>query len=345
MLFLLFLLLLTTSIVVTLVIRSFEFMGLSEMRRQARSGNKEAKIVYRARTYGLQLWILLWAIIGLSSAGTILALDAMTSPLVALVLYAPILIFIHAILPWLKKPTPSLHLAAVATPILAEILRFCRPVLRRVERFVGKWVEPEKYRTIHSKEELLEILEATASKLDPVSQDELSIAEHALTFGDKLIGSVMTPKSVVKMIDANAVLGPIVLAELHDSGFSRFPVYKEKEDMIVGTLFLKDTSEVRTSVKVSEVMHKQVYFVNERAGLDQALNAFLRTHHHQFIVVNEFEDIVGVISIEDVLEQIVGKEIVDEFDQFEDMRAVAQKIATKTRKDRNHATPTPEKES
>jgi CBS domain containing-hemolysin-like protein len=56
---------------------------------------------------------------------------------------------------------------------------------------------------------------------------------------------------------------------------------------------------------------------------------YLRTQHHLFLVVNEFEEIVGIITIEDVIEQIIGRKIVDEFDQYADLRAVAKQLARK----------------
>ena len=84
-------------------------------------------------------------------------------------------------------------------------------------------------------------------------------------------------------------------------------------------------------------MKKAVYYVNEEKQLDHALQAFLKTKHHLFIVVNGFEEIVGILTIEDVLEEVLGKEIVDEFDQYEDLRAVAALQAKKDTKQRTHA--------
>jgi Mg2+/Co2+ transporter CorC len=63
--------------------------------------------------------------------------------------------------------------------------------------------------------------------------------------------------------------------------------------------------------------------------LYQVLHAFLKTKHHQFIVVNSFEEYTGIVTIEDVLEQVIGHKIEDEFDKYDDMRAVAQHQAQK----------------
>ena len=74
-------------------------------------------------------------------------------------------------------------------------------------------------------------------------------------------------------------------------------------------------------------MRHDVYYINEQQTLDHALQAFIKTKHHLFIVVNEFEDVVGVLSAEDVIEQIIGKPMLDEFDQYDDLREVAKRTA------------------
>lgn len=79
-------------------------------------------------------------------------------------------------------------------------------------------------------------------------------------------------------------------------------------------------------------MRKAVYYVHEEESLGHALNVFLKTNHHLLVVVNTFEEFVGVVSFEDVIEEIIGKQIVDEFDQHEDLRAVAKSLADKEKK-------------
>lgn len=120
--------------------------------------------------------------------------------------------------------------------------------------------------------------------------------------------------------------------ELHKSGHSRFPVYDpEKNDAIVGTLYLRDLIGNKKSGKVKDLMSKKVFFVHEELDLNHALNGFIKTRHHMFIVVNTFEEFVGILTIEDVLEQVLGRQIVDEFDAYENLREVALLRAKKER--------------
>jgi CBS domain containing-hemolysin-like protein len=117
--------------------------------------------------------------------------------------------------------------------------------------------------------------------------------------------------------------------DLHKTGHSRFPVAKDGAKSaspdIVGTLYLKDIIGYEGGGKVKELARKEVYYINEDSNLRQALDAFLKTHHHLLMVVNSFEEIAGILSIEVILEQIIGQPIVEDFDNYEDLRAVAAK--------------------
>ncbi len=320
--------LLVASILLTffivLLIRSFEYMTVRELKRQSLAGNPYAKVVYPVRAYGIQLWIILWSWQGILTSGIILLLHIMVGSVWTLVISIPLIILVHAVLPWSRWPKPSLHLAAIASPIIERILKITYPVLQFGEKAVGKWIQPEPILLIQSKDELLEILRHNAEEFDHVNPDELKIAEKALVFGDKLIGDHMTPLKDVCFVKAEEQLTPVVLGELHDSGHSRFPVIRGTNQNIVGTLFIKDALQIKDLKRAFEVMRPDVYFINEHQTLDHALKAFVKVRHHMFVVVNEFEDVVGVLSVEDVLEQIIGRQMGDEFEQFDDKKVVAK---------------------
>jgi len=332
--------LLIAAIILTLyfilLIRSFEYMSISELKRQARSGNPYAKTVYPVRVYGVQLWILMWAILGFLTSCIILLFHSLIGSIWTIVITVPLVVLIHAILPWTRRPKPSLHMAAIVSPYIERLLRILFPILKWFEMGVGRWIQPEPLLLIQSKDELLEILRHNAEEFDHVSHDELKIAENALVFGDKLIGDYMTPLNTVHFISFEEQLTPVVLGELHDSGHSRFPVFQGSNQNVVGTLLLKDALRVKNSKSAGDIMRQDVYYINEQQTLDHAMQAFIKTKHHMFVVVNEFEDIVGVLSIEDVLQQIIGHPLLDEFDKFDDLREVA-KIAAKQKQQAHKA--------
>lgn len=188
-----------------------------------------------------------------------------------------------------------------------------------------RWLRPAEGpmfgQFVYSKEELLERLRSTSGVL---SKDDMAIMQHALQFSGKTAGQVMTPRSVIDAIEMDGTLGPVALDKLHNSGHSRFPVYNKDIDHMVGMLYLHDLVPLKKNVKtVADAMHKDIFYIREDHHLEHALAAFLRTRRHLFIVVNEYRETVGLLSLEDVIEALLGRKIVDEFDQHDDLRAVA----------------------
>ena len=134
-----------------LLIRSLEFMSVRELKRQARKGNADAAKVYPVRAYGMQLWILMWTILGFLTTSIILLLKSLIgSPLLIILINVPLIVILHAILPWSKRPKPSLHMAAIISPYLEWLLRKTFPVMRRLEKWVGRWIQPEPFMLIQS---------------------------------------------------------------------------------------------------------------------------------------------------------------------------------------------------
>lgn len=184
------------------------------------------------------------------------------------------------------------------------------------------WEQPlETY--LESREELLHLVEHSGSLL---SANEKKLFIHGLAFEKKLVRDVMTPRGVIDSIGKKELLGPLVLDDLHKTGHTRFPVIDDDIDHVVGVLHIQDlfTLDTKRSVTAEKAMEPRVFYVREDQSLQRALAAFLRTHHHLFIVVNEFRETVGVLSLEDVIEALLGQKIVDEFDAHDDLRAVAE---------------------
>lgn len=181
---------------------------------------------------------------------------------------------------------------------------------------------------IDSKDELTHMI---AESGHVISDREKNLITASLRFDEKRVSEVMTPKSVVDTIKKSEMLGPLVLDDLHKTGHSRFPVIDEDIDHVVGILHVKsiltlDTSRKHTA-KVETAMSKQVFYIRDDHNLDQALTAFLSTHSHLFIVINEFRETVGILTLEDTIEALIGRKIIDEFDAHDDMRAVAARQA------------------
>ena len=159
-----------------------------------------------------------------------------------------------------------------------------------------------------------------ASQRGLVEPDALSMLEGVLEVGDLQVRDIMIPRAqmvFVRRDDPFAKLLPVVV----ESGHSRFPVMDEDRDDIVGILLAKDllrlySSDLRERFDIREYM-RPVVFVPESKRLNVLLKEFRRNRNHMALVVDEYGGVSGLVTIEDVIEQIVG-EIDDEFDVEDD---------------------------
>jgi CBS domain containing-hemolysin-like protein len=177
---------------------------------------------------------------------------------------------------------------------------------------------------LDSREELQHLVEQSGSLL---SNDERKLIKHGLQFESRLVSEIMTPRGVIDSISKKELLGPLVLDDLHKTGHSRFPVIDEDIDHVVGMLHIHNlfTLDSKRSTTAEKAMEARVFYIHQDQTLQHALAAFIRTHHHLFIVVNEYRETVGILSLEDVIEALLGHKIVDEFDAHEDLRQVAMR--------------------
>lgn len=175
---------------------------------------------------------------------------------------------------------------------------------------------------LNSQEELLHLIKHSPGV---VSTDEFERLVASLSFDGKKVADIMTPRSMIEAVPLGETLGPLVIDELYKTGHSRFPVFEGDLDHIVGMLYLHDLLDLRRgSQPTQKAMQTKVYFVRENRDLSHALHGFLKTKHHLFVVVNEYRETVGLLSLEDVIEALIGVKITDEFDAFDDLRAVAE---------------------
>lgn len=206
------------------------------------------------------------------------------------------------------------------------ILRFAEstPQLGKILRTVGSKDDEEV--TISSREELAHIIKHSGSLL---KEDERKLLLNGLNFGTKLVEEVMTPRGVIETVGVSDVVGPLLLDELHKTGHSRFPVVDVSLDHVVGVLHIREllTLKNKKTVSARDVMDDRVFYINQEQSLEHALAAFIKTHRQLFIVVNGYRETVGLLTLEDCVEALVGRKIVDQFDVYDDLRVVAERSA------------------
>ncbi|MFQ5882440.1 MAG: hemolysin family protein [Candidatus Methylomirabilales bacterium] len=149
-----------------------------------------------------------------------------------------------------------------------------------------------------------------------VEPTEHKMIERVLAFAEMQVRQAMTSRNVMFCLDVNLSFAE-ALAQVKKAAFSRIPVYQETVDRVVGILYAKDLLRVKAEGSppptLSSLLHPP-FFIPETTRIDALLKEFQRRRRHMAIVVNEYGGTAGLVTLEDLLEELVG-EIVDEFDQ------------------------------
>ena len=170
-----------------------------------------------------------------------------------------------------------------------------------------------------SRDDLLEILRIAADN-DIVDGDAYSIIEGAMEVGDMQARDIMVPRPQMEVIKADSSLEDI-LPQITQSGHSRYPVIGESADDVLGILLTKDLlpqilCDNAEAFDIRSLL-RQTVVVPESKRLNVLLREFRENRNHMAIVIDEYGGVAGLVTIEDVLEEIVG-EIEDETDETED---------------------------
>ncbi|XP_001369152.1 metal transporter CNNM2 isoform X2 [Monodelphis domestica] len=197
--------------------------------------------------------------------------------------------------------------------------------------------------TVYNREKLLEMLRVTDPYNDLV-KEELNIIQGALELRTKTVEDVMTPLRDCFMITGEAILDFNTMSEIMESGYTRIPVFEGERSNIVDLLFVKDLAFVdpddSTPLKtITKFYNHPLHFVFNDTKLDAMLEEFKKGKSHLAIVqrVNNegegdpFYEVLGIVTLEDVIEEIIKSEILDETDLYTDNRT-KKKVAHRERK-------------
>ncbi|XP_067375822.1 metal transporter CNNM4 isoform X1 [Channa argus] len=199
--------------------------------------------------------------------------------------------------------------------------------------------------TVYNREKLVEMLKVTEPYNDLV-KEELNMIQGALELRTKTVEDIMTPLNNCFMIHSDAVLDFNTMSEIMESGYTRIPVYEDERSNIVDILFVKDLAFVdpddSTTLKtITKFYNHPVHFVFHDTKLDAMLEEFKKGKSHLAIVqkVNNegegdpFYEVLGLVTLEDVIEEIIKSEILDESDLYTDNRTRKRVAPNKNKRD------------
>ncbi len=192
-------------------------------------------------------------------------------------------------------------------------------------RFVTRLVARERPTTDVSEEEIL-TMARMGLRAGSIHADEAEVIERILTLPSKTARQIMTPRTVVFSLRGSETLEE-ARRNKQIQQYSRIPIYDENPDDIIGLVYRPEVLAPDSAVaKVTPLfkLTRPVDFVPDSKPLNALLKMFLERRQHMFIVLNEFGEFAGVVTLEDVLEEILGQEIVDESDKVADLRELAR---------------------
>jgi len=176
-----------------------------------------------------------------------------------------------------------------------------------------------------TKEELLEsaLLSEDEGVLD---EQESDIIENILKLDDIKVHDILTPRSVVFALEGNRSIDDIVKNEPDIFKYSRIPVYENSIESVTGMIMTKQlfAQALKESTTLLKTIQKDIYRINEQVPVSWALDLFIEKKEHMFLVLDKYDQVEGIVTLEDCVETILGVEIVDESDAHVDMRELAK---------------------
>ena len=176
-----------------------------------------------------------------------------------------------------------------------------------------------------SREELIEstLLSENEGVLD---EQESDIIENTLKLDEIKISDILTPRSVVFALEGNRSVADVVRNEPDIFKYSRIPVYEESIENITGLILTKKLFRqmLEDDTVLLKEIQKDIYRINEQVPVSWALDLFIEKKEHLFLVLDRYDQVEGIVTLEDCVETILGVEIVDESDAHVDMRELAK---------------------
>ncbi len=216
--------------------------------------------------------------------------------------------------------------------LLAPVIWLCQAVTRLV---------PQSNETDQVSAEELQTIAMLSRRSGKIGADQEQVITNILQLDHKSVRDVMTPRTVTFSMDARMTIRQAIALADKWRMHSRVPVYDRDKDNVIGMVLSREmfmaAAENRYDTNLSEIM-APVHFVPETAPLNRVFIDFFERRQHLFVAVDEYGSVTGVISMEDIIEEIMGREIVDESDTTRDMRELAR-IRRKTMRSKQNRPP------
>jgi metal transporter CNNM len=286
----------------------------AELKRKAAHGDKIAANLYHYRKDGTYLivCVLLGNVAVISTLSLIL--ESVAGGLIAGIITTLTVTIFAEIVPqtvFVRRGYQfSRHFFWLLDIIFILFWPLARPLTTLLNHVLG-----EELPTIFTREELTHLVDEHAREHSSgIDVDESKIVRGALQYSTVTAREVMTPIAEVKTVDSHDEIDVPLLSKLKRFGHSRYPVHDASQQDFIGIMYMKDLLGEDLPVPVTHVYRDRIFDIPFDTPLDTALSRFIQTKSHLFLVRDDDENPVGILTIEDVIEKILNREIEDEFD-------------------------------
>jgi CBS domain containing-hemolysin-like protein len=218
------------------------------------------------------------------------------------------------------------------SPFTVKTIRILMLILAPLvwmSQLITRSLKKEKEKSVLSRSDIMQItLEGELSGV--LAESESTIIKNLLVLEEKTVRDIMTPRSVAFMANKNLTVEEFIILE-GSKVHSRVPIYDSDKDDVIG-LVLKDdiflaASEGRNDVRLVEIK-REVESISDATGLDSFFGQLTKSKAHLFMVKDEFGNVIGLVTMEDLFEAMLGHQIVDESDTVTNLQDHARKIAS-----------------
>lgn len=296
----------------------------ADLRRKAKLGDNNAKKVVHLRANShLSLASILLTNVAVIST-TSIVLEHRFNGLIAGIASTLLIVIFGEIFPQAFFLKNALKITAFFSPVLKAMIVITYPIAKPLQLLLDKLFGHDEGK-LHSRHELgLIIAEHSGHKESELDDDEVEIIRGALKLSETHVFDIMTPIGSAYYLSINSVVDAKKIDEIKAANYSRIPLLNTDKTEAQGILLMKDLVDIdfdERAYKVSELPSHKLSVIGSRTALDTMFRKFIGAHTH-LMAVEKNDKIVGIVTIEDLLEEILGHEIQDESD---DARALSSK--------------------
>lgn len=291
-------------------------LDITDLERKVKLGDMRAKLVLplRKNTHLSLASILLTGVAVVST--TSLVLESRLNGVVAGVLTTLLIVVFGEIVPQAFFARYALTFTAFFAPFLRVIIILTYPVAKPLQLLLDAMLGDEQTRITTRRELGIIIGEHTghaASELDP---DEIEIMKGAIVLSEKKVRDIMTPIDKVYWLTLETILSGQKIDEVKEAGFSRIPIFNRDKTKCHGIMLVKELVDIdfdENQYQVSDMGLHPTRMIGAMTALDTLFRKFIAARTH-LLPVERDDKIVGIVTIEDLIEEIIGHEIEDESD-------------------------------